>query len=143
MFKRRPSRDPSPEINIANLIDIVFCILIVFMVSAPLMTQGIKVDLPKAKAKSLDEKKTIHITITKDREIVIDDNPSSPLTFAKDFRRIWTGDPDQVVIVNSDEKVPYGFVMKIVGFVQNEGAQKLGFLTDPNSPLPKTRKSQP
>lgn len=139
MWKPRPSLQPMVEMNITNLIDVVFAILVVFMITAPLMTQGIKVDLPKAKAKSMDERKSISITITKEREIVIDDLPTDYRHFRMDFRKAWSGDPEQVVIVNSDEKVPYGYVMTVVGAVQDEGVTKLGFLTDPTQPARKLR----
>jgi len=127
------------DINIANLIDIMFSILVVFMITAPLMTQGVKVDLPKTKAKSLDERKSITITITKEREIIIDEEPTDTRQFKRDFRKIWSGDPEQAVIVNSDQKVPYGYVMILVAALQEEGVTKLGFLTDPTPVGRKTR----
>ena len=133
MKRRRSSLGLNPELNMTNMIDIIFSILVVFMITAPLMSQGVKVDLPKAQAASMDEKKSINVTITKEREIIIDETPTDPSSFRKDFRAVWTGDPQTVVIVNSDQKVPYGFVMEIVAQAQQEGAKRLGFLTDPSS----------
>ncbi|MBF0432034.1 MAG: biopolymer transporter ExbD [Fibrobacteria bacterium] len=138
-MKRRTSLDLSPDLNITNIIDVIFAILVVFMITAPLMSQGIKVDLPKAQAASLDEKKSINITITKEREIVIDELPSDQRSFRSDFRRVWTGNPETVVVINADTKVPYGFVMQLVAETQKEGAKRLGFLTDPSIKLDRKR----
>ncbi len=131
-MRRRKQTDFNPEINMTNMIDVIFSILVVFMITTPLMNQGVKVDLPKAQAKSMDQEKYISITITKDREILINDEiATSSQSFRKDFREVWKGDPETVVVVNSDRKVPYGIVVKLVADAQAEGAVRLGFLTDP------------
>ncbi len=134
-MRKRESLRLSPEINLTNLIDIIFAILVVFMITAPLMSQGIKVDLPKAKASSLEEKKAIQVTVTREREILINDAPSDARSFEKDFRRVWTGDEETAIIVNSDQSVPYGFVMELVASIQRQGGKRLGFLTDPTPVL--------
>lgn len=132
-MRKRESLKPNPELNLINLIDVLFAILIVFMITAPLMSQGVKVELPKAQASSLDEKKSIQITVTKQREILINETPSDARDFEKDFRNVWTGDEEMAVIINSDQTVPYGFVMELVAAVQRQGGKRLGFLTDPSS----------
>lgn len=132
-MRKRESLKPNPELNLINLIDVLFAILIVFMITAPLMSQGVKVELPKAQASSLDEKKSIQITVTKQREILINESPSDEQSFEKDFRNVWTGDEEMAVIINSDQTVPYGFVMQLVAAVQRQGGKRLGFLTDPSA----------
>ena len=132
-MRKRESLKPNPELNLINLIDVLFAILIVFMITAPLMSQGVKVELPKAQASSLDEKKSIQITVTKQREILINESPSDENDFEKDFRNVWTGDEEMAVIINSDQTVPYGFVMQLVAAVQRQGGKRLGFLTDPSA----------
>ncbi|MDB5048848.1 MAG: Biopolymer transport protein ExbD/TolR [Fibrobacteres bacterium] len=130
-MRRRESLRPNPELNLVNLIDVLFAILIVFMITAPLMSQGVKVELPKAQAASLEEKKAIQVTVTKEREILINETASDPIGFEKDFRNVWTGDDETAIIINSDQTVPYGFVMELVAAVQRQGGKRLGFLTDP------------
>lgn len=130
-MRRRESLKPNPELNLINLIDVLFCILIVFMITAPLMSQGVKVELPKAQAASLEEKKSIQVTVTKEREILINELPSDPQGFEKDFRQVWTGDEETAIIINSDQSIPYGFVMELVAAIQRQGGKRLGFLTDP------------
>jgi biopolymer transport protein ExbD len=135
-MRKRESLKPNPELNLINLIDVLFAILIVFMITAPLMSQGVKVELPKAQAASLEEKKAIQVTVTKEREILINETPSDPISFEKDFRQAWTGDEETAIVINSDQSVPYGYVMELVAAVQRQGGKRLGFLTDPGAPRP-------
>ena len=132
-MRRRESLRLNPELNLVNFIDVLFAILIVFMITAPLMSQGVKVELPKAQAASLEEKKSIEVTVTKEREILINERPSHPRGFEKDFRQIWTGDEEMAIIINSDQNIPYGFVMELVAAIQRQGGKRLGFLTDPST----------
>lgn len=135
-MRKRESLKPNPELNLINLIDVLFAILIVFMITAPLMSQGVKVELPKAQAASLEEKKAIQVTVTKEREILINETPSDPISFEKDFRQAWTGDEETAIVINSDQSVPYGYVMELVAAVQRQGGKRLGFLTDPTVARP-------
>ncbi len=139
-MRRRESLRANAELNIINLIDVIFAILVVFMITAPLMSQGVKVELPKTQASSLEEKKAVEVTITKEREILIDQIASNLQDFEKDFRGVWTGDPETAVVVNCDQSVPYGFVMEVVSAVQRQGGKKLGFLTDPRVQAAKGKK---
>ncbi len=138
-MRKRESLKPNPELNLINLIDVLFAILIVFMITAPLMSQGVKVELPKAQSASMDEKKAIQVTVTKSREILINETPSDLQDFEKDFRNVWTGDDETAIIINSDQSVPYGFVMQLVASVQRQGGKRLGFLTDPGAPKARQR----
>ena len=130
-MRRRESFRVNADLNLINLIDVIFAILVVFMITAPLMSQGVKVELPKAQAASLEEKKAVEVTITKEREILINETASDIHDFEKDFRAVFTGDAETAIIVNSDQSVPYGFVMEVVSAVQRQGGKRLGFLTDP------------
>jgi biopolymer transport protein TolR len=130
-MRRRESLRLNADLNLINIIDVIFAILVVFMITAPLMSQGVKVDLPKAQAASVEEKKAIEVTITKEREILINETASDVQGFEKDFRAVFTGDPETAIIVNCDQSVPYGFVMQVVSAVQRQGGKRLGFLTDP------------
>ena len=68
-MKRSRGKELKQEMNLTNMIDIVFSILIVFIISAPLMSQGVKVDLPKAEAPTMEQEKLLKVSITKDEEI--------------------------------------------------------------------------
>lgn len=113
--------------NLTNMIDIVFAILIVFIISAPLMSQGVKVDLPKAEAPTMEQEKLLKVSITKKEEIYIADMMVDFHSFNSVFKSLWNG--EMAVVINSDEDVKYGLVMKVVTQVQKLGVTKLGFLT--------------
>ena len=126
-MKRSRGKELKQEMNLTNMIDIVFSILIVFIISAPLMSQGVKVDLPKAEAPTMEQEKLLKASITKDEEIYIADMQVDFSSFNNVFKSLWNG--EMAVVINSDENVHYGLVMKVVTQVQKLGVTKLGFLT--------------
>ncbi len=126
-MKRSRGKELKQEMNLTNMIDIVFSILIVFIISAPLMSQGVKVDLPKAEAPTMEQENLLKVSITKNEEIYIADMQVDFGSFNNVFKSLWNG--DMAVVINSDEDVHYGLVMKVVTQVQKLGVTKLGFLT--------------
>ncbi len=128
-MKRSRSRTINQEMNLTNMIDVVFSILIVFMISAPLMSQGIKVELPKAEAPTMEQEKLLKVSINKRNEVYIADMKVNPKDFGSVFMSLWDG--SMAVVINADESVDYGRVMKVVSLVQKAGVTKLGFLTLP------------
>jgi biopolymer transport protein ExbD/biopolymer transport protein TolR len=125
--KRSRGKELKQEMNLTNMIDIVFSILIVFIISAPLMSQGVKVDLPKAEAPTMEQEKLLKVSITKNEEIYIADMQVDFDGFNTVFKSLWNG--EMAVVINADESVNYGLVMKVVTKVQKLGVTKLGFLT--------------
>ena len=126
-MKRSRGKELKQEMNLTNMIDIVFAILIVFIISAPLMSQGVKVDLPKAEAPTMEQEKLLKVSITKNEEIYLADMMVDFSSFNSVFKSLWNG--EMAVVINSDEDVHYGLVMKVVTQVQKLGVTKLGFLT--------------
>ena len=126
-MKRSRGKELKQEMNLTNMIDIVFAILIVFIISAPLMSKGVKVDLPKAEAPTMEQEKLLKVSITKNEEIYIADMMVDFSSFNSVFKSLWNG--EMAVVINSDEDVHYGLVMKVVTQVQKLGVTKLGFLT--------------
>ena len=126
-MKRSRRKDLKQELNLTNMIDIVFAILIVFILCAPLMSQGVKVNLPHVKAPTMEQQKLLKVSITKNLEIFIADMQVDMESFESIFKSLWNG--EMAVVINSDEAVSYGFVMKVVTQVQKLGVTKLGFLT--------------
>ena len=126
-MKRSRGKELKQEMNLTNMIDIVFAILIVFIISAPLMSQGVKVDLPKAEAPTMEQEKLLKVSITKDEELYIADMMVDFASFNNVFKSLWNG--EMAVVINADESVNYGLVMKVVTQVQKLGVTKLGFLT--------------
>ena len=126
-MKRSRGKELKQEMNLTNMIDVVFSILIVFIISAPLMSQGVKVDLPKAEAPTMEQEKMLKVSITKQEEIYIADMQVDFSSFNNVFKSLWN--VYMAVVINSDEDVHYGLVMKVVSQVQKLGVTKLGFLT--------------
>ena len=126
-MKRSRRKDLKQELNLTNMIDIVFAILIVFILCASLMSQGVKVNLPKVEAPTMEQQKLLKVSITKNLEIFIADMQVDMESFESIFQSLWNG--EMAVVINSDESVSYGFVMKVVTLVQKLGVTKLGFLT--------------
>jgi biopolymer transport protein ExbD/biopolymer transport protein TolR len=125
--KRSRGKELKQEMNLTNMIDIVFAILIVFIISAQLMSQGVKVDLPKAEAPTMEQEKLLKVSITKNEELYIADMMVDFASFNNVFKSLWNG--EMAVVINADESVNYGLVMKVVTQVQKLGVTKLGFLT--------------
>ena len=126
-MKRSRGKELKQEMNLTNMIDIVFAIHIVFIISAPLMSQGVKVDLPKAEAPTMEQEKLLKVSITKNEELYIADMMVDFKSFNNVFKSLWNG--EMAVVINADESVNYGLVMKVVTQVQKLGVTKLGFLT--------------
>ncbi len=119
------------DLNLTNLIDVVFALLIIFMITAPMMTQGVQVDLPETESENVESNESIQVSINSRNEIYIDQYKVSLLDFKKEFREIFAQRQDVPVFVNADKKVPYGMVVRIISELQNAGVEKLGFLTIP------------
>ena len=132
MKKRRYRRRHTiSELNLTNLIDVVFALLIIFMITAPMMTQGVQVDLPKTESENVEANESIQVSINSRNEIYIDQQKVSLVDFRREFKDTFSGRTDVPVFVNADKKVPYGMVIRVISELQNIGVVKLGFLTLP------------
>jgi biopolymer transport protein TolR len=119
------------DLNLTNLIDVMLVLLITFMITAPLMTQGVQVDLPKAEAKNVEVNVSIQVSISNRNEIYIDQERVSLVDFRRRFRDVFAMRTEVPVFVNADKKVPYGLVIRVIADIQGAGVVKLGFLTQP------------
>jgi biopolymer transport protein TolR len=132
------------EINVVPYIDVMLVLLIIFMITAPLLTQGIKVDLPKAKAEALSAHNNLEpLVLSVDARgrlyLNVGANPQQPLDDATALARATAAlrrAPQRVVLVKGDRAVPYGRVVTAMVLLQQAGAAKLGFLTEPPPPIP-------
>ena len=137
----RRARKSINQINVVPYIDVMLVLLIIFMVTAPLLTQGIKVDLPKANAEpidaqavnnieplvlSVDARGRLFLNVGATPEQAIDDATALARATAA-LRRA----PQRVVLVKGDHAVDYGRIVTAMVMLQQAGATKLGFLTDP------------
>jgi len=120
------------EINVTPLVDVMMVLLIVFMISAPLMQQGVQVDLPKANAGSLNEvPEQLVLVVTGSRQIQINGNTIAPGTLFKKLQAIQSARPDVQVFIQSDQNVPYGFIAQVMAEVKQAKIQRVGLVTQP------------
>ena len=129
--KKERKRRIISEMNITNLVDVTFTLLIIFMITAPMMTQGVQVDLPETESENVEANESIQISINERNEIYIDQERISLLVFKRRFREVFAGRTDIPVFINADKRVPYGLVIRVISDIQNAGVVKLGFLTLP------------
>jgi biopolymer transport protein TolR len=126
------------EINVVPYIDVMLVLLIIFMITAPLLTQGINVELPKAAAQPIENQKDEPIVLSIDKQgrffLNIGDSPESPIEDSVVVERVSAvlrRNVETPVLVKGDQDVPYGRVVVGMTLLQQAGAPKVGFLTDP------------
>lgn len=130
-----PSRGRSvmSEINVTPLVDVMLVLLIIFMVTAPLLQQGIDVNLPQAKGKNLPPEERLSIVIKKGGTIFLNDTQISMDDLTKKLAAVSKRNPD--VFLKADKDVPYGLVVEVMGEVKEAGIEKLGMITEPKISL--------
>ncbi len=117
------------EINVTPLVDVMLVLLIIFMVTAPLLQQGIDVNLPKAKGKDMPPEERISLVIKKDQGLYMNDSRVSLEDLRRKLEAISKQNPD--VFLKADKDVPYGFVVEVMGEIKEAGIEKLGMVTEP------------
>jgi biopolymer transport protein TolR len=125
------------EINVVPYIDVMLVLLVIFMVTAPMLSQGIKVDLPKAGAEPIAPDKLEPLVLSIDREARLYlniGNPDAPLTAERVLEiasAAMRREPERPVLVKADTAVAYGRVVEGMVLLQQAGAKKVGFVTGP------------
>jgi biopolymer transport protein TolR len=120
------------EINVTPLVDVMLVLLIVFMISAPLMQQGIQVDLPKANAGSLSEvPDQLVLVVNKQRKILINNNAIPAGSLLQRLQAIYDVKPEVQVFIQADQTVPYGFIAQVMAEVKRAKINRVGLVTEP------------
>lgn len=120
------------EINVTPLVDVMLVLLIIFMVTAPMMIQGLNVDLPEATAKPLDsEKEHLVITINEDQQVYINDFEVTVEFLREKLLKILQGRSDRDVYLKADKNIPYGIIVQVMAEIKAAGVEQLGMITEP------------
>ena len=134
--RRRRSR-PMSEINVTPFVDVMLVLLIVFMVTAPLLTVGVPVDLPKTKAQALgQDREPMSVTIRKGGRIYVQNTPVGDDDLVPRLTAIAANGYDQRIFVRGDKSVDYGRVMEIMAMISAAGFTHIGLVTDVAKPDP-------
>jgi biopolymer transport protein TolR len=126
------SRAPLSEINVTPLVDVMLVLLIIFMVSAPLLTTGVPVDLPQARAPAMEmDNEKLLLTVTREQEVYLGETKIPYDRLEEVLSTNARIRAERELYVQADEDVPYGFVVKVLAIVRRAGVEKLGLVTDP------------
>ena len=130
------------EINVVPYIDVMLVLLVIFMITAPLLTQGVKVDLPKVTSKSIppdkDNKLPVIVNVDKAGNFFINhgenpDKPISPADLVNRVKAVLIHAPGTSVYVGGDQAVPYGKVVELMALLQGAGVPSVGMMTEPTN----------
>ena len=132
------------EINVVPYIDVMLVLLVIFMVTAPLLTQGIEVELPQASSEPIEEvpnHKPLVLSVDAEGNLFVDvgDNEDEPISGKEVIAKVGSvlkNRPDTPILVKADRAVPYGNVVGAMVLLQQGGARSIGFVTDPLDSYP-------
>ena len=138
MARQRIRKRPMAEINVVPYIDVMLVMLVIFMVTAPLLTQGVQVDLPTADAEPIDDKDKEPLVVNVDAAgnlyLNVGESPETPLdgeTLANNVAAVLRRQPGKSVLVRGDHAVDYGTVVSAMVLLQSAGVPNVGLVTDP------------
>jgi biopolymer transport protein TolR len=120
------------DINVTPLVDVMLVLLIIFMVTAPMMTHGVKVDLPETESKSIKTAEDpLILSITRNKEIFIEDYKVELDGLGDKLSKIFANRAAKEILLQADKSVSYGFVMTVMSQVKEAGITKVGMVTEP------------
>ena len=118
------------DINMTPLMDLTFILLITFIITFPLIEQGIAINLPKGKAADMMESQTRSISLNLDKQLYLDDVPVSEDELLSQMTKIGIDDPNTTVYVRADRKLPYGDVVAIMKILHDASITKMALVTE-------------
>ena len=121
------------EINVVPYIDVMLVLLVIFMITAPLLSQGVKVDLPKAAAQPVDsqDRETLVVTVDREGRYFLDDRRITSEELTRKVAAILKARPQTPVLIRGDRQSNYGEVVRAMTLLQSAGAPSVGLLTEP------------
>jgi biopolymer transport protein TolR len=116
------------EINVTPLVDVVLVLLLVFMVTAPMMSRGIDVSLPAANQPTIQQEDRITVSVNAEGRVYVGDNTVNLVLLEDRIRALTGGRPEAVVYLRADESLKYGQVIKVVDIIKHAGVDRIGFV---------------
>lgn len=131
-FSSERSGDAISQINVTPLVDVMLVLLVIFMVTAPILQQGVTVNLPRVEAGPIEgNEDQLVVTVTARDAVVLNDAPMTIPELQAKLRGVLAERPDRKVFLRADIDVRYGQVMKVLSSIRQAGVQKLGMVTEP------------
>ncbi len=132
------------EINVTPFVDVMLVLLIIFMVTAPMMIQGVDVSLPEATSKPLESlQEQLVVTIDKNNQVYINDFHVGSENLKEKLMQITKNQKADEIYLRADKTVAYGMVVYVMSEIKGAGIEKLGMITDPVDDTENDRKKQP
>jgi biopolymer transport protein TolR len=126
------SNETLSQINVTPLVDVMLVLLVIFMVTAPILQQGVSVNLPRVKAGALaGEEVQLVVAVTAAGKLYLNDAPFTLPELAEKLRAVLREQPDRQVFLRADAEVPYGQVVGVMAAIREAGVQRLGMVTEP------------
>jgi biopolymer transport protein TolR len=134
-LERSPASKPMSDINMTPLIDVMLVLLVIFIVTAPLLTSSLKLDLPRAEgAQTSDAPATIALAVDVQGRLFVGDQPVDKADLVQRVREAARSNPETEVHLRADSRVPYGRVAELIGAVQEAGLTRIGLVTESLAP---------
>ena len=131
-LERNPGAQPMSDINMTPLIDVMLVLLVIFMITAPLMTASLKLDLPRTDAASpSDTPQFISVALDREGRMFYGEEQVDAAAFAERVAAAARRNPQTEVQLRADRAVPYGRVAELIGAVQKAGLTRIGFVAEP------------
>lgn len=131
-FRTSDEFESLAEINITPLVDVMLVLLVIFIITSPMLVQGLQVELPRAHSPALEQKsrEPIVLTLTRDRLILLGDQPVHATLLAERLGPMIAGGP-RPVYLKGDRDLPYGFVVQVLATLNRMGIEEIGMITAP------------
>ncbi len=131
-FKTSTEFESLAEINITPLVDVMLVLLIIFIVTSPMLVQGLQVELPREAASPLPQssREPLVLTLTRDRLVLVGDQPVHPELLPQKLGPLLAGGP-RPVYLKGDRELPYGFVIQVLAALNRMGVEEIGMVTVP------------
>ena len=133
-LERPQSAQPISEINVTPLVDVMLVLVVIFILTAPLLTSAIKLDLPQsAAAKPAQASRALTLVVDRVGQIFLADQPITPERLAQELRQAAQANPDTELRLRADAQVPYGRIVEVMGVAHQAGLHRVGFVADPGA----------